>query len=552
LTLAERSILPDVAFDVQQATRHLDHAAWSAIRVAEAEITARAYSRLARGSHGVAPVMPEAMVNLIVRALEGALHYGQASFGARDAARSMVQRADADAAESEPDITDVYDAVLDAIHQAAPAAEEAARSAAHSILHEAAILAAQYDDRSPLVAADPPPIPPLAFRGLADLPHVAYVVDRALRFAYVNRAWETFAAQNNGQACLPSTVIGESWIAAISGPDRQHWRSIAEQVLAGAIPSYREEIPCHSPSACRFLVVTVSPLRLAEDDAEVAGLVFVTYDVTDLRRAEIERLWMDQEGRRLRDVFVGTVAHDLRNPLTAIKGRTQLLRLRAARADTPLPASFQDGLEAIEATAEQMTGQIDELLDVAQVQAGHPTHLRSRPTDLTALLRTTMQAHEHLLAGHRLVLVAPEAPLVGHWDDVRVRRVIANLISNGIKYSTDGGEIVVTAWREDGEGQRWAVFSVRDQGIGIPAGDLPSIFSSFFRGSNVDAEIGGFGLGLAGAHQIITQHGGQIDVASELGVGTTFTVRLPLDEETEVRSQESGAPGRTASEPVDE
>jgi len=243
----------------------------------------------------------------------------------------------------------------------------------------------------------------------------------------------------------------------------------------------------------------------------------------------MERLWMDQEGRRLRDVFVGMVAHDLRNPLTAIKGRTQLLRLRAARANTPLPANFQDSLEAIEATAEQMTGQIDELLDVAQVQAGQPARLRPRPTNLTALIADTMQAHEHLLAGHELVLQAPDEPLVGRWDDARLRRAIANLVSNGIKYSPDGGEITVTVWREPGEERSWAVFSVRDHGIGIPAADLPSIFSSFFRGSNVDAEIGGFGLGLSGAHQIVVQHGGQIDVSSEVGVGTTFTVRLPLE-----------------------
>jgi signal transduction histidine kinase len=247
---------------------------------------------------------------------------------------------------------------------------------------------------------------------------------------------------------------------------------------------------------------------------------------------------MDHEGRRLRNVFVGTVAHDLRNPLTAIKGRTQLLKLRAARTNTPLPASIQDGLEAIEATAEQMTGQIDELLDVAQVQSGQPTRLRSRPTDLTALIRTTMQAHEHLLsAGHRLMLRAPDEPLVGHWDDIRIRRLVANLVSNGIKYSPDGGEIAVTVWREEGEGHPWAAFSVKDQGIGIPATDLPSIFSSFYRGSNVDAEIGGFGLGLAGAHQIVVQHGGQIDVTSEIGSGTTFTVRLPLGEEPGDRSQ---------------
>jgi signal transduction histidine kinase len=524
LTLAERSILTDVAFDVQQVARYLDHTAWSAITAAEAEINALACARLASSGAPDSMRPDEALVGLTLRALEGVLHYGRPSFGARDLAWALATRpADAD----EEGVIVAAGAVLTAIRQLAPAAEDAARAATHVVLDQAAIIAEQGDARAPVAAGTPTPIPPLAFRGLADLPHVAYVVDRALRFAYVNQAWETFAQENGGAGCLAPAVIGQSWIGAISGPDRAHWLAVAEQLLAGAIPSYREEIPCHAPSACRFVVVTASPLRLAEDDLEVAGLVFVTYDVTDLRRAEIERLWLDREGRRVRDVFVGTVAHDLRNPLTAIKGRTQLMRQRAARAETPLPASFADSLSAIEATADQMAGQIDELLEVAQVQAGQPARLRAQPTELVGLIRSVMAAHEHLLTGQRLRLDAPAEPLVGRWDEVRIRRVVANLVSNAVKYSPHGGEIVVTVWREQADGAPWAVFSVRDHGIGIPAGDLPNIFASFFRGSNVDAETGGFGLGLAGVHQIVAQHGGQIDVASDVGLGTTFTVRLP-------------------------
>lgn len=531
MTLAEHSILPDVEFDVQQAVRHLDHTAWGAIAHLEADVTARAGAQLASELPAYPADALACLVGLALRSIEGVLRFGRPAFGARDAAWALSrQQADSDGpAIPEPDLLGAYDAVLAAVHQFAPSAEEAARTAASTMLAEAAVLTAQTDapTRAPLDA--PTPIPPLAFRGLADLPDVAYVVDRGLRFAYVNQAWEAFARANDGAACLGYQVIGQSWIDAIGGPDRAHWLSVAEQLLAGAIPSYREEIPCHAPTACRFLVVTASPLRLAEDDLDVAGIIFVTYDVTDLRRAESERLWLDREGRRAHSVFVGTVAHDLRNPLTAIKGRAQLLRLRAQRAETPLRSSLQDSLDVIEATADHMAGQIDELLQVTQAQAGEATPLRARRTDLTALLKGVLAGHEHLLAGHSLRLDAPAEPILAHVDGTQVRRVGSNLISNAIKYSPDGGEIVVTLRSERSNGQDWAVFSVRDRGIGIPAADLPSIFSGFFRGSNVDAEIGGFGLGLAGVHQIVTQHGGQIDVDSTVGVGTTFIVRLPLD-----------------------
>ena len=525
MTLAERPSLPDVGYDVQQIASHLDHTAWTAIADAEAEIGRLACAWLTPSPSG-GPC--QQTVRFALRGLEGALRYGRPSFAARDAAWTIAVRGDDEDPSSAIDA--VYEAVLAAIQQVAPAAEPAARSAARAILDEAAGIAANGEGRTPAGIAAPTPIPPLAFRGLADLPHVAYVVDRTLRYAYVNQAWEAFARENDGDACLPPSVVGRSWIEAITGPDREHWLSVAEQILAGAIPSYREEIPCHSPADCRFIVVTASPLRLSEDDLEVAGLVFVTYDVTDLRRAEVERLWLDHEGRRVRDVFLGTVAHDLRNPLTAIKGRAQLLRHRAERAEMPLPASFEDSLHAIEVTADQMAGQIEELLDVAQLQAGQSAPLRSRPTDLVELIRGVTVAHEDDLAGHHLRLDAPGRPVVGSWDEVRIRRVVENLVSNAIKYSPAGGEIVVDVRPEQDDGRAWAAFSVQDHGIGIPAADLPSIFSSFFRGSNVDAETGGFGLGLAGAHQIVIQHGGRIDVASEVGVGTTFTVRLPLDE----------------------
>ena len=124
--------------------------------------------------------------------------------------------------------------------------------------------------------------------------------------------------------------------------------------------------------------------------------------------------------------------------------------------------------------------------------------------------------------------------LDGPWDPVRVARVLANLVGNAIKYSPGGGEVRVSVVREPGPGGDWAVVSVSDHGLGIPEADLPHIFERFQRASNVAGRIAGTGIGLAISRRIVERHGGTIDVRSEEGVGTTFTVKLPtvvLDED---------------------
>jgi signal transduction histidine kinase len=102
---------------------------------------------------------------------------------------------------------------------------------------------------------------------------------------------------------------------------------------------------------------------------------------------------------------------------------------------------------------------------------------------------------------------------------------VANLVSNAIKYSPNGGEVRVRLGCED----RCAVLSVQDQGVGIPAADLPRVFEQFHRAANVAGRFKGTGLGLAGARHIVEQHGGSISLESREGVGTTVTVRLPLN-----------------------
>jgi len=106
--------------------------------------------------------------------------------------------------------------------------------------------------------------------------------------------------------------------------------------------------------------------------------------------------------------------------------------------------------------------------------------------------------------------------------------VVANLLSNSVKYSQSGGEIVMRAALEERGGEDWAIFAVTDEGIGIPVAELDHVFDPYFRGTNVPPSIKGTGVGLAGTRHIVEQHGGEVEVESVQGASTTVTVRLPL------------------------
>ncbi|RYE86679.1 MAG: ATP-binding protein [Myxococcales bacterium] len=133
-------------------------------------------------------------------------------------------------------------------------------------------------------------------------------------------------------------------------------------------------------------------------------------------------------------------------------------------------------------------------------------------------------------AGRVIEVAAGDAPVVGDWDQARLRRVVANLLANALKYSPAGGPVRLALWPVDRGGRRWAQLDVTDEGIGIPARELEQVFDWFARGRNArHARIQGTGIGLAGVRQIVEQHGGEITVASEENRGSTFTVRLPAD-----------------------
>jgi signal transduction histidine kinase len=249
----------------------------------------------------------------------------------------------------------------------------------------------------------------------------------------------------------------------------------------------------------------------------------------EVERAQLVRARAEAEASlRVRDQTLAAISHDLRTPLTSIRALAQLLQRRLSRGTAVSPDEVAERLGRIEEQTILMARMIDDLLDVARLEAGRPLELRRERCDLVVLVEQTVADVQRTTERHRLRVVVDGGEVVGELDCARLERVLLNLLTNAVKYSPDGGDVVVTVRREAGPSGEVAALAVRDSGIGIPPDDLPRIFERFYRASNVGESLRGTGLGLAAVQQIVEQHGGEIGTESVVGTGTTFTVRLPL------------------------
>jgi signal transduction histidine kinase len=226
----------------------------------------------------------------------------------------------------------------------------------------------------------------------------------------------------------------------------------------------------------------------------------------------------ERESELARDTMLAAISHDLRTPLTVVAGHAQLLRLR--KGDDPVVA---ERVGRIEEAVSQALAQTAELVDVSHAHAGRPIALSLERYDLAQLVWERVTAHQAASSHCAIVASTRTAPLELLLDRLRFSRVLDNLIGNAIKYSPDGGQVTVCLEQAGQE----AIITVGDQGVGIPATDLPYVFEPFRRGSNVTGTLG-TGIGLAGARQAVVAHGGAIAVRSTVGQGSAFVVRLPI------------------------
>ncbi len=252
-------------------------------------------------------------------------------------------------------------------------------------------------------------------------------------------------------------------------------------------------------------------------------LYAVARDITERRQPEEERarsLAREQAAALTQeDGVLASICHDVQQPLTVILMQAQLLQRELARGETLPPERLGARVAVISAAATRMRGMTQDLLEASLQQSGHALALLLARTELVALARQVVGEHELVSNQHQFLFESDVPTLEATIDEARVHRVLANLLTNAIKYSPEGGAVRVTVKAADGPDGKSALLAVRDEGVGIPQDDLPHVFDRFHRGANVVGRFPGTGLGLASARELVELHGGTISAESQEGKG---------------------------------
>ncbi|MDB4966283.1 MAG: Chemotaxis protein methyltransferase CheR [Myxococcales bacterium] len=218
--------------------------------------------------------------------------------------------------------------------------------------------------------------------------------------------------------------------------------------------------------------------------------------------------------------FLAGVAHDLRNPLAAMRMGVQFLEPGPRQVSEDKTRKTLDLIGRQVTRLERMVG---DFLDATRIEGGY-LQLQLQRRDVRPFVQEAVELYASSSMAHRLRLSEPEKPVEVRCDGARIAQVMNNLVSNAIKYSPGGGEVLLCVSQSGGE----AILSVTDSGIGIAPTDLQHIFEPFRRTGASRETAPGVGLGLSVARRIVEAHGGRIEVESTLGAGSTFRVRLPL------------------------
>jgi PAS domain S-box-containing protein len=260
--------------------------------------------------------------------------------------------------------------------------------------------------------------------------------------------------------------------------------------------------------------VIVTPLHDA--DGQLRGFAKVTRDLSERKRIET----LEEQGRHLTE-FLAMLAHELRNPLAPIRNAIAIMGMAKE-----LPKQVTWARDVIDRQTTQLARLVDDLLDVSRITRGK-LRLREAPVDLNAAVTRAIEAAQPLIdtRRHRLHTTLVPAEITVYGDVARLTQVVLNLLNNAAKYTPEGGDI----WLEVKPLDNSAEVRVRDNGVGIPATLIGSIFDLFAQGERtIDRSEGGLGIGLTLARRLVALHGGRIEARSEGGgMGAEFVVTLP-------------------------
>ena len=310
----------------------------------------------------------------------------------------------------------------------------------------------------------------------------------------------------------------------------QHRRSPLSVFLDGW------RIEC-AQSLALVLVGMLTALLMQQHPSTLAVLVLLMGAVHMSMRQQLALLARAEEAHALteaarasaeaevqaRGEFLSVAAHELRTPVTSVRGYAQLLLRKCSQSQAYDPAKLVRALQAIDQQSDRLTRLVAQLLDISRIQAG-TLDLEPAPVDLSALVEDVAALHRAMHTHPLTVIAAPDVQVIA--DALRLEQVLVNLLDNAVKYSVDDLPIELSVSLAADGSDGGAEITVRDRGIGIPAEHQHHVFERFYQ-VNGSVHSGGMGLGLYISRQIVEAHGGTIAVQTPEGGGTRFVVRLP-------------------------
>lgn len=358
-----------------------------------------------------------------------------------------------------------------------------------------------------------------------NLPVLIAYVDAQQRYRFNNQAYEHWLGR------IPADIYGQSLAAVMDSANYQTIQPYVETVLSGAQATYEDELTFQDGQVHSVSVTYIPHVEETEAGPTVRGFFALTTDISDRKAIE-----------RMKDEFIAVVSHELRTPLTSIHTS---LKLMATGRLGQLDEDGQQMLEVADENTDRLVRLVNNVLDLQRIESGEVT-MDVQTCEVADLVAEAAEAMQAIAQQHDIEVHTDSVPLSIWADPDYIMQTLTNLMGNAIKFSTPGKAIHLSVRpyvkparaKQPSDMPRrphqvapptLALFSVQDDGQGIPANKLTSIFERFQQVDSSDSrKKGGTGLGLAICRKIVEQHGGRIWVESQVGAGSRFCFTVPL------------------------